>query len=434
METNETIRENQIVYSRPGRIRHRRYTKKKKWNFRFILSEIDKPFLVIVMVLLSFGLIMMFSASYAWGISDFGDGYYYIKKQMISAGLGVVIMMAVSFLDYHFFVSSRVAIGALLGMVAINIYTGLFGFEIAGARRWIMIGSINFQPSELLKIAFIMMFAYLVAHNYDMFEKSWKNCIIPFAVVMGLVFGVLVLQRHMSAVMLVAIIGLSMMFVSGMPKKTFWKFIIVCGVLGTLYLVYKITAGSGFSYITDRIESWRNPTSDPGDATYQTYESLLAIGSGGWFGLGFGESRQKYMYLPESQNDFVFSIVCEELGIVGAMVVVLLFALFILRGFYIASRCRDKAGMLLAAGITIQIGSQAFFNIMVACNAFPNTGISLPFFSYGGTALLIQLAEMGILLNISRQASRLKEKPKEDDDDDDEEEDIPETEPVIVQE
>ncbi len=404
-------------------------------HFRFILSEIDKPFFIIIMVLLIFGLIMMFSASYAWGISDHNDGYYYIKRQLESAGGGLILMLMVSFLDYHFYVNARIALFLFAVSVLVNLYTARFGDEIAGARRWIMIGPVNFQPSEIMKVTFIMLFAYLVDHNYDRFKKSWKNCIIPFALIMGIVFFILMLQRHMSAVMLVGIIGISMMFISGMPRKIFWRFIIVCGALGALYLIYKISSGSGFSYITDRIKSWRNPTSDPGGATYQTYESLLAIGSGGLFGLGFGESRQKYMYLPESQNDFVFSIVCEELGFVGAMVVVLLFALFILRGFYIASRCRDKAGMLLGAGITVQIGSQAFFNIMVACNAFPNTGISLPFFSYGGTALLIQLAEMGILLNISRQASRLKNLPPEEQPDDEPEtEEAPIIEEPVIQE
>lgn len=242
--------------------------------------------------------------------------------------------------------------------------------------------------------------------NYPKF-KDWKFCVIPFTVIMGAVALVLVLQRHMSAVMLVGIIGVSMMFISGMPKKTFWKFIGVCAVFGVLLLIYKMASGSGFSYISDRIQSWKNPESDPSGKTFQTYESLLSIGSGGWFGLGFGESRQKY-YLPESQNDFVFAIICEELGFVGAMVVVLLFVLFIIEGFMIASRSKDRFGMLLAAGITIQIGSQALFNIMVACNAFPNTGISLPFFSYGGTALMIQLAEMGIMLNVSRQCIKKK--------------------------
>ena len=208
----------------------------------------------------------------------------------------------------------------------------------------------------------------------------------------------------MSAVLIIGVIGLSMMFVSGMPAKTFWKFIGVCGALGGL-LTGVIALTGKFSYIQQRIESWKNPEADIQNTTWQTYNSLVAIGSGGWFGLGFGESRQKFLYLPEAQNDFVFAVICEELGFVGALVVVVLFVIFVLRGFYIASKAKDRFGLLVAAGITIQIGIQAFLNIMVASNSFPKTGIALPFFSYGGTALIIQLAEMGILLNISRQGS-----------------------------
>lgn len=170
-------------------------------------------------------------------------------------------------------------------------------------------------------------------------------------------------------------------------------------------LVIIISGSDKFSYITTRFQSWQDPLSDIRGDTAQTYQGLLAIGSGGLFGLGFGESRQKYLYLPESQNDFIFSIICEELGFVGALVVIFLFLMFIIRGFFIASRAKDRFGMLLAVGIVMQIGSQALLNIAVACNAFPNTGISLPFFSYGGTALMLQLAEVGILLNISRQSN-----------------------------
>ena len=174
--------------------------------------------------------------------------------------------------------------------------------------------------------------------------------------------------------------------------------------MAVLALAVVLMAGK-FSYIQERIDGWRNPEADIQNNTWQTYNSLVAIGSGGWFGLGFGESRQKFLYLPEAQNDFVFAIICEELGFVGALVVVVLFVIFVLRGFYIAANAKDRFGMLVAAGITIQIGLQAFLNIMVASNSFPNTGISLPFFSYGGTALIIQLAEMGILLSISRQGN-----------------------------
>jgi cell division protein FtsW len=244
-----------------------------------------------------------------------------------------------------------------------------------------------------------------MAVNFPKF-KDWRYCVLPFVIILGMVGGVLVLQRHMSAVLLVGMIGVGMMFVSGMPRGTFWKFIAFIVIVGLIFVGAKLFfGGSGFSYISEGIQSWRNPEGDPQGSTWQTYQSLLAIGSGGWTGLGFGESRQKFLYLPMSQNDFVFSIVCEELGFVGAMVVVLLFVMFVSRGFYIATHAKDRFGMLVAAGISMHIGSQAFLNIMVACNAFPNTGISLPFFSYGGTSLLIQLVEVGILLNISRQAN-----------------------------
>ena len=378
---------------------------RKHLNFKLIFAQVDKPFLILVIVMLVFGIIMMFSASFAWGLYESGDGYAYVKKQMVSAGLGIVIMAFASFLDYHFFQNTKIAYLFFIGTYALTLFTAFFGMSTADASRWIKIGPLQFQPSELLKVAFIIIFAYIMSVNFPKF-KDWRYCIIPFATIMAAVAGVLILQRHLSAIMLVGIIGVSMMFVSGMPRKIFWKFIGFCAGAAVLLLVYKmVSCGSGFSYISERIQSWRNPTSDPTGATYQTYNSLLAIGSGGWTGLGFGESRQKYLYLPEAQNDFVFSIICEELGFVGAMVVVLLFVIFILRGFYIASHAKDRFGMLVAAGITIQIGSQAFLNIMVASNAFPNTGISLPFFSYGGTALLIQLAEMGIMLNISRQSN-----------------------------
>ena len=377
---------------------------RKHLNLKPIFSRIDKPFLILVLVLLVFGIIMMFSASFVWGLNDAGDGYYYVKKQIISAVMGLVAMGVVSFLDYHFYQNTKVAYLFFLFSLALSLYTAFFGESTADATRWIKIGPIQFQPSEILKVAVIIVFAYILSVNFPKF-KDWRYCILPFGAILGSVALALVFQRHLSAILLIGIIGISMMFVSGMPRKSFWIFVALCGAAAALLLVYKMVSGSGFAYISERIQSWTDPTSDSGGSTYQTYNSLLAIGSGGWTGLGFGESRQKYLYLPEAQNDFVFSIICEELGFVGALVVILLFVIFVLRGFYIASHAKDRFGMLVAAGITVQIGAQALLNIMVASNAFPNTGISLPFFSYGGTALLIQLAEMGILLNISRQSN-----------------------------
>lgn len=377
---------------------------RKSWNFRFILSEIDRPFLILVLVLLVFGITMMFSASYATSIYEIGDGYYYLKRQAMFGTVGVVIMLLISTLDYHFFQNTKVAYISFIVTFGITLYTAFFGTSTADANRWLNLGPIQFQPSELLKITFIIIFAYIMSVNFRHF-KNWKYSVLPFAVIFILVCGVLALQRHISAVMLVVIIGITMMFVSGIPKKTFWAFIGIGAAAAALIVLIIIVSGSDkFSYITTRFQSWKDPMSDIRGDTAQTYQGLLAIGSGGFFGLGFGESRQKYLYLPESQNDFIFSIVCEELGFLGAMVVIILFLMFIVRGFYIASRAKDRFGMLVAVGIVMQIGSQALLNIAVACNAFPNTGISLPFFSYGGTALMLQLAEVGILLNISRQS------------------------------
>ena len=377
---------------------------RKTLNFRFIFSEIDKPFFIIVLVLLVFGITMMFSASFATSIYEYGDGYYYLKRQLGFGIVGIIAMFVISTVDYHFFQNTKVAYLAFLSTAALSLFTAFFGQSTADANRWLIIGPIRLQPSELLKIAYIIIFAYILAVNFPRF-KQWHYSITPFAMIMGGVALILALQRHLSAVMLIVIIGVTMMFVGGVPRKKFWAFIGAGGLLiGICALVLVVVGIDKFSYVTTRFESWRDPFSDISGDTAQTYQGLLAIGSGGWFGLGFGNSRQKYLYLPESQNDFIFSIVCEELGFVGAMVVIVLFLMFVFRGFYLASRAKDRFGMLLATGIVTQIGIQAFLNIAVSCNAFPNTGISLPFFSYGGTALLLQLAEVGILLNISRQS------------------------------
>jgi len=381
---------------------------RKKLNLRLIFTEIDKSFFALVMALMVFGLVMMFSASYGWGLAEMGDGTYYLKRQAFAGGIGLVLMLILSLVDYHFFQNTGIVYLGFVVVFGVCIATLFIGTETANARRWIDFGFIQFQPSELLKVTFILVFAYIMAVNFPKF-KSWKYSVMPFVIIMGMVAGVLMLQRHMSAVVLIGVIGLGMMYVSGMPGKTFARFILFIIVAGALFLALRMMfGGSGFSYITERIQSWKNPEGDPQGSTWQTYQSLLAIGSGGWNGLGFGESRQKFLYLPESHNDFVFSIVCEELGFIGALVVVLLFVMFIIKGFHIANHANDRFGTLVATGITIQIGSQAFLNIMVACNAFPNTGVALPFFSYGGTALMIQLAEMGIMLNISRQAHMKK--------------------------
>ena len=220
---------------------------------------------------------------------------------------------------------------------------------------------------------------------------------------LGIIAMLMMMEPHLSGTVLICIIGVTLMFVGGVKFSHLFGTGIV-GVAGMVALVFYKIENEGFTYFEKRIQSWRDPFADVSDATYQTCQSLIAIGSGGLFGLGLGESRQKYMYLPETKNDFVFAIICEELGFIGAVTVILLFVLFVFRGLYIASKAPDKFGMLVAVGLTVQIGIQAFLNMAVVSNLIPNTGISLPFFSYGGTALVMQLAQMGVLLNISRQA------------------------------
>lgn len=379
--------------------------KKKKFKLSSIFhmgGTVDRSFVVIVFVLLAFGIVMMYSASYIWALEEAGDGSYYLKQQAFAAALGVIVMIVVSTIDYHILANTKMAYGIFLSVSALMLYTCFFGIEHNNARRWVKI-FIEFQPSEIMKCALVIIFAYLISANYKRFDKL-AYATVPFGLILGMVGLMMAGQRHFSGLLLMGIIGLAMIFIGGVPWKHFAKILIVAGIGSALIIAYKVIV-DGFGYFIDRFKNMFDPFSDIQGTTWQTYQSLLAIGSGGVSGLGFGQSKQKFLYLSESHNDFVFAIICEELGLLGALLVILLFLLFILRGFYIASKAPDKFGMMLVVGITIQIGVQAILNIAVACNAFPNTGISLPFFSYGGTALAMQLAEMGIILSVSRQCN-----------------------------
>lgn len=368
---------------------------------RISMGDFDKPFFILVITLLVIGIVMMFSASYYRGLHDYKDGFYYAKKQIIISGVGIVIMLLVSLIDYHKLAIRKITYAIFLGSLVLLAFTSFFGIERNNARRWLKIG-IEFQPSEIMKFAVIVLFAFLISKNYK-YMKKFKLGILPFGMVLAVIAGLLMIQPHLSATVLICAIGFVMMFVGGARFKHILASALV-GIAGlTGVVIYKIMQ-EGFTYFNSRILSWTDPFADPSGKTWQTCQSLIAIGSGGLFGMGFGESRQKFLYLPETQNDFVFAIVCEELGLIGALLVIILFILFTLRGFYIASKSPDKFGMMLAVGLTVQISIQAFFNIAVVTNTIPNTGISLPFFSYGGTAIAMQLAQMGVLLNISRQA------------------------------
>lgn len=370
---------------------------------RIKTGRIDVVFLLLVLLLLTIGLVMLFSASYANAYYyQRGDSLYYISRQLTFAVMGTIAMFIAAFFDYHHFQSlSLLLMGGSLGLL---VLVRLLPANEDGFHRWIRIGEIiSFQPSEIAKFAVVVLFAHMLSQNYQRLG-SFRYGILPYGVVLGIIGVLLVLEPHLSATVLVFAIGAIMMIVAGVDLKWF----VMAGVAGVLGIVVIVFSGL-IGYSSDRITYWLHPELDPLNKGFQTLQSLYAIGSGGLLGVGTGNSRQKYLYLPEVQNDFVFSIVGEELGFVGASIIVVLFALLIWRGFVIAGRAKDRFGMLLAVGLTAQVGLQAFLNIAVVTNTIPNTGISLPFFSYGGTSLMMLLGEMGVVLSVSRQSAVIKE-------------------------
>ena len=361
---------------------------------------VDTTFLVLVCVLLGLGLIMMLSASYAFAYYRFGDSFNFIKKQLAFAIIGLVGMFFVSKIDYHIYKKFTYP---LFGVSFVLLIGVLFSADISGAKRWFHLGPLGtFQPSELMKFAIILLFAFLISKNYRRMG-TFTYGVFPFLAFLGAVSALMLLQPHLSGTVLIGSIGLIMMFVGG-TKYRYFLFAVILMVVAIIFIV----GIKGIPYIETRLSGWIDPGADTRGGTFQTWQSLIAIGSGGPWGLGLGQSRQKFLYLPEPHNDFVFSIVCEELGFIGATVVILLFVLFCYRGLSIAGKAPDKFGAMMALGITAQIGVQAMLNIAVVTNTIPNTGISLPFFSYGGTSLLMLLLQMGIVLNISRQAKMIK--------------------------
>ena len=352
-------------------------------------------FLLILLLLLSYGLIMLFSAGYAVALYRRGDAYTYIRPQLLFAALGVLAMYAASLVDYH--VWHRLAwpmLGISLLLLAI-VHAGVHN----GCKRWIAAGGARRQPSEIAKFSIVLVFSHIISLNHDRM-KSFSTGVVPFALILGVVTVLMLLEPHLSGTLLILSIGAVLMFVGGTGLHWFG----LAGGLGAAAIAAAVIALPELvPYATDRLASWRDPFADPLGEGHQTIQSLYAIASGGLAGLGLGNSRQKYLYVPEPQNDFIFSILCEELGFIGAALVVALFLLLLLRGMSIAVRARDKFGALLVVGFVVQVTLQAILNMAVVTNTIPNTGISLPFFSSGGTSLLMLLGEMGIVLSVSRQ-------------------------------
>jgi cell division protein FtsW len=379
-------------------VRERHSVKLRKKN-----RTIDIAFLLIVLILVAFGAIMVFSASYPNSYAQNGDSFYIIKKHLIFVVAGIAGMLFLSkFPPYSTYEKLSVLIYIIaLGMMALVVVIN-FANGNGGVGRWIYLGFFQFQPSEIMKLAMVIICAALVSKNSGRM-KTFRYGVLPFGLVLLPVVGLMMIQHHLSGTIIICVIVLAMMFVGGTHFGWFVA-IIPAGAAGLAGIVIL----KGVGYMQDRVKNWLDPFSDILGDSWQTVQSMIAIGSGGIMGSGLGNSRQKYLYLPEPQNDFIFAIVCEELGFIGAILVIVLFILLVYRGFVIANKAPNKFAGMVVVGITIQIAIQAILNIAVVTNSIPNTGISLPFFSYGGTALMMQLFEMGIILNISRYATEEK--------------------------
>lgn len=366
-------------------------------------GPVDVPFLLLTLLLLGIGIVMVLSASYASAYYDVkkttgNDATYFFTRQLAFGVLGVAAMYAVSRLPISFF--RRISGLVMLVAIALLVAVLAIGTVGGGGRRWIIVAGISIQPSEIAKIAVVLFFATLIC-RYRNYMGTFRYGILPFAGILALIVGLLVLEPHFSASIIIILLGAIMMFIGGTRLVVF--------------IVGLIAVGGGFAvmllasnYASTRIQVWRDPFSAPRDDGWQIVQSLYSVGSGGLFGLGLGQSRQKYLYLPEEHNDFIFSIICEELGFIGAILILALFALLVLRGYWIAMHSRDRYAFLVCTGVTSLIAIQVFLNVAVCTNLIPCTGISLPFFSYGGSALLMQLAEMGIILSASRDVPEKK--------------------------
>jgi len=383
-------------------------------------GPLDLPFLMLVLMLVGFGLIMVFSASYASAYYDSSasvqnNPLFYIKRQALFAGVGLLIMYAITKINYQTLRFLSVPLLLVSIFLLVLVLTPL-GVEINNAQRWLRMAIVagpTFQPSEVAKVTVIIFFAArlskrntekkrkytnrtLTGRTLNRLEKIGFLELVPYGVVLGIVLILVVLEPHMSGTILIMVGAASVLFAAGIHMGWF----VSLGSIAVAALAFIIFSTD---YMTSRVELWLDPWVDPQGKGYQTIQSLYAIGSGGLLGLGLGRSRQKFLYIPEPENDFIFPIVVEELGFVGGAIVLLLFALLILRGYWLALHARDKFGSLLIVGVITLLATQVFLNIGVVTNLIPNTGISLPFFSYGGTALWIHLAEMGIVLAVSRQ-------------------------------
>lgn len=380
--------------------------KPSKWkSFKdtyFLTGSIDIPFLGLTIALLTIGLIMLFSASYPYAYYYKDSSYYYFIRQILFAVAGLVAMLLMSKINYK--ILKAIYKPVFVVTIALLVIVLFHHTNVQNFKRWIPLGPVTIQPSDLAKFTIILTLAVYISKYYKKMKTMKYGILIPIGII-AIFCGLIYLEHHLSCTILMFFIGACLMFAGGSDWKLFAFGLAVIVLLGFLVVSFPTLIEN---YAGKRIVAWLDKDYDPLNGRWQTNNSLYAIGSGGFFGVGLGNSKQKYLYVSEPQNDFIFSIVCEELGFFGAAIIIALFAALVIRGLIIASRCKDKFGSLLIIGVVAQIGLQVVLNILVVTDTLPNTGFAFPFFSYGGTAIFMLLFEIGVVLSISRKTNQQK--------------------------
>lgn len=380
--------------------------KPSKWkSFKdtyFLTGSIDIPFLGLTIALLTIGLIMLFSASYPYAYYYKDSSYYYFIRQILFAVAGLVAMLLMSKINYK--ILKAIYKPVFVVTIALLVIVLFHHTNVQNFKRWIPLGPVTIQPSDLAKFTIILTLAVYISKYYKKMKTMKYGILIPIGII-AIFCGLIYLEHHLSCTILMFFIGACLMFAGGSDWKLFAFGLAVIVLLGFLVVSFPTLIEN---YAGKRIVAWLDKDYDPLNGRWQTNNSLYAIGSGGFFGVGLGNSKQKYLYVSEPQNDFIFSIVCEELGFLGAAIIIALFAALVIRGLIIASRCKDKFGSLLIIGVVAQIGLQVVLNILVITDTLPNTGFAFPFFSYGGTAIFMLLFEIGVVLSISRKTNQQK--------------------------
>ena len=365
-----------------------------------VKSGVDSTFLIIVLALLCFGTVMVFSASYSFAESRFGNSTFFVKRQTIYALMGFAAMIFFSFFDYRLLRNWALPIFGVSYILMFCVFLPVIGKSEKGATRWVDLKIITFQPSDVMKFSIVLILALYFSCVINKTKKFKYGIFFPACILLAVCFSTII-QKHISGTVIIFLIGAVMILVSGASAK--WLIGICTAGASAVCAIIFFT-----EYATSRVNAWLHPETVLQDGGWQPYQSMLAIGSGGIFGVGLGNSYQKQSWLPEPQNDFIFAIICEELGLIGGLCVIALFIALVWRGLSIAKKAPDTFSCLLVTGLVAKVGIQALLNIAVVTATIPTTGIALPFFSYGGTALIMQLAEMGIVLSVSRYSSQQK--------------------------